>query len=358
MSNKSILIKLKGRMLLFGIFMGVVFPVYANFFVTFKEGYFLFFIIGCIGAGITVGVMSFHFVKSILLKQLQIVANASNDLKNKKLKTTIHIESNDMVGEIIEGINNVIVEIRGLLTSIQDIFNSSEKVLQNVDNKKINDDVSANTVASAIETVVKVTEHISELTSNISDIVRQGQKAISSSQKEMGTITIQIDALVNTMNALVLHSTEIQNVLNVIGEMTAQTNLLSLNATIEASKAGDAGRSFMVVAKEIRNLSAKSANSSDSIRSKIEAINIAVEEASFLVETIHSQIIDNQNEENKVEKQFEKIFQITANFIQSNIELKMSVDTLNASFGHTQQTLNDLKTDLGKLKKSIAQYSV
>lgn len=356
MRNKSILKKLRGRMLLFGILMGVVFPIYANFFVIFKEGYFLFFVIGCTGAGITVGIVSFYFVKTILLKQLQIVANTSTELKKKNLKTTIRIESHDMVGEIIEGINNVILEIRGLLINIQAIFESSDKVLQNV-NQQTDKEISSTTIASAIDTVVQSTEHISELTASISDILRQGQKAIASSQKEMSTITLQIESLVNTMNSLVTHSTAIQNVLNVIGEMTAQTNLLSLNATIEASKAGDSGKSFMVVASEIRRLSTNSANNSGLIREKIEAINLAVEEASFLVETIHSQITDNQNEENKVEKHFEDIFQITSNFIHSNTELKVSVDTLNSSFSQTQQTLNDLKTDLSKLKVSIAQYS-
>jgi len=355
MKNKSILRKLKGRMLLFGILMGIVFPIYANFFVIFKPGYFLFFVIGCIGAGITVGIMSYHFVRTILLKPLQIVANASNDLKTKNLQTTINLESRDMVGEIVEGINEVIQEIRQLLMNIQAIFESSDKVLQNIDNHS-QQEFTSTTIASAVETVAQATEHISELTTSISDIVRQGQKAIVSTQQEMSTIILQIDELVKTMNALVLHSTSIQQVLNVLGDVTSQTNLLALNATIEASKAGDAGKSFMVVAAEIRKLSNHSAAASDQIRMKLEAINSAVEEANFLAETIHTQIIDNQTEENKVEKHFEEIYEITSNFILSNSELKLSVDTLHQSFSQTQQTLHELKLNLNNLKLSIAPY--
>jgi methyl-accepting chemotaxis protein len=358
MRKRSILRQLRLRMLLFGVLMGLIFPVYANFFVMFNEGYFAFFVAGCIAAGITVGIVSYYFVKTILLKQLQIVAIASTELKNKNLNTVIHIESDDMVGDIIEGINNAIAEMKNLMAEIQAIFESSEKVLNNVHNGHSQAIESSMNIATAIETVSQVTQTISDLAAQTSVIVRQGQKAISSSQSEMNTVSKQIDALVKTMNDLVGHSSEIQNVLKVIGELTAQTNLLSLNATIEASKAGEMGRSFMVVAGEIRQLSVRSAGSSSAIRKKIEEINSAVEEAHFLVDTIHTQIIDNQSQENEVVKHFDNINQITAHFDESNGELKSSVGTLNFSFGKTQHTLEELTQNLNKLKGTIAAYQI
>ena len=81
----SILKKLKIYMICFGIFMGIVFPVYANFFVSWKEGMFVFFVIGCMCAGITVGIVSFLFVKIILLRPLLKVSDLAKDIENKDI---------------------------------------------------------------------------------------------------------------------------------------------------------------------------------------------------------------------------------------------------------------------------------
>ena len=77
--QKSILLKLKIYMISFGVVMGFVFPVYANFFVVFNEGMKIFFIIGCLLAGITVGLVSFAFVRNILLKPLLLVSDVATD---------------------------------------------------------------------------------------------------------------------------------------------------------------------------------------------------------------------------------------------------------------------------------------
>ena len=82
--QKSILKKLQLNMMMFGVLMGIVFPIYAKFFVEWKEGMFVYFVIGCIAAGITVGVVSFSFVRIILLKPLLKVSGVANNLKDKK----------------------------------------------------------------------------------------------------------------------------------------------------------------------------------------------------------------------------------------------------------------------------------
>jgi methyl-accepting chemotaxis protein len=109
-------------MLLFGLSMGIVFPIYARFFVIWKEGMFLFFLAGCILAGITVGVVGFWFVKVVLIRRLNDISLIANDLKNNHIPDAIEIDSNDKVGVIITGLNSAIQSIRKLVEEMTKVI--------------------------------------------------------------------------------------------------------------------------------------------------------------------------------------------------------------------------------------------
>jgi len=122
MRNKSILRKLQIYMLSFGILMGLVFPVYASFFVIWKEGAFVYFFIGCLMAGITVGLVSYFFVRIILVKQLNKISVQATALENKDISKQIHIESDDSIGLIISGLNSAVLSIKDLFSEIRKIY--------------------------------------------------------------------------------------------------------------------------------------------------------------------------------------------------------------------------------------------
>ncbi len=115
--------------------------------------------------------------------------------------------------------------------------------------------------------------HIAEQTANSA---RSGEGTVDRGQEAIAGIRRQIDLVVSHMLDLGRKSQEIGAVLDVVSELAEQTNILAINATIEASGAGEAGKRFAVVAEEIRKLADRVANSTKGIRTQIEDMRGAV----------------------------------------------------------------------------------
>ena len=101
---------------------------------------------------------------------------------------------------------------------------------------------------------------------------RKGHTYLSNSQQGMGEIKQEVERITDHMRTLEEKSHQISGVLEIINDMASQTNLLSINATIEAAGAGEAGRRFAVVAEEIRLLAERAVESTDEIRALIDDI--------------------------------------------------------------------------------------
>ena len=90
--NKSILRTVFIAYMSFGILMGAVFPFYAGFFVDWKEGMYIWFVLGCLVAGSIIGVVAYHIMKVLLIKQLAIIANVAMAISEKDLTQRLSLQ--------------------------------------------------------------------------------------------------------------------------------------------------------------------------------------------------------------------------------------------------------------------------
>src|SRR2546422_228947 len=105
---------------------------------------------------------------------------------------------------------------------------------------------------------------------------RAGGQTVQAAQESVGSIRRQVDLIVTHMLDLGKKSQQIGGILEIINELAEQTNILAINATIEAAGAGEAGKRFAVVADEIRKLADRVGGSTKEIRTLIEEIRAAV----------------------------------------------------------------------------------
>jgi methyl-accepting chemotaxis protein len=162
-----------------------------------------------------------------------------------------------------------------LATVFQELSANTNTIAQNVDNQN----KGVKETSSSVEHINKQLHNIVDKTQRLTNIVDDTQKALVGGRDSMQQATHnmkQIHSAVNitseTMHQLKQHATAISKITQVINNISDQTNLLSLNAAIEAARAGSHGLGFGVVAEEVRRLSERTSNSAEEIAKLIKDV--------------------------------------------------------------------------------------
>lgn len=289
----GILRRLQLYMMLFGLAMGLIFPVYANFFVDYRPGLHKWFVLGCLIAGIMVGAFSYLMVKVVLLKNLQKLAQRYIDIEAGRLNVTCDIKSNDSIGNIADGFNAMVCSLREVIGDLQNgveqfsYLSSSLNTIAKTQEGTINEQgINISHIASATSEAVSVQEDISR---NIDETAEFSRKVRDQSRETIDMLSDAMLGVDNTeaiMSEAVAQIGDLENQTQGIGDIVSmivdiadQTNLLALNAAIEAARAGEHGRGFSVVADEVRKLAEKTSVSTKKIDSMLEHFHGSVKES-------------------------------------------------------------------------------
>ena len=136
-----------------------------------------------------------------------------------------------------------------------------------------------NQMTATIQEVAESSSSASEYTENADQEASSGRQVMNSAASTIQKLNQQVQSVGGVIHALDNDSKEISTVLDVINGIAEQTNLLALNAAIEAARAGEAGRGFAVVADEVRGLAARTAQSTSEIQQMIEKLQRQTQEA-------------------------------------------------------------------------------
>lgn len=281
----GILKKLQIGMMLFGIAMGFIFPVYAIFFVEFKPGMQIWFNLGCVIAGVAVGAFSYMLVKIILIKQLSKVATACNQISAGRIDISLNIKSPDTIGEIASGFNMMLSTLRDLITQLTEgtkkltlisstLSTVNEKLLHTVDEQGSNVANVSKATHQASSTIASISDNLSATDNSAKNISEKAGETVSFLNKSMETMeetTQSMNSTLTHMEELQKRSTDISAIVAIISDIAKQTNMLALNASVEAARAGKEGKGFAVVAEEVGQLAQRTAKATKEVGILIEA---------------------------------------------------------------------------------------
>jgi len=270
----------------FGISMGAIFPLYAGFFVEYKEGLHMWFVIGCLVPGIIIGVLNYYILNLLLIAKLKRIAQISTSISNHDLSFTCEMQSNDVIGEIIESFNKMAETLR---TVVGELKESSQQILTGVNQICVDADATSHGVQNQhtqTQNVEMAIQRMTQIAQDVSGKAAQAAEAAAIAKEEaekgnsvVGQTVTSIQSLASavenaaaSINKVEAESINIGGVLDVIRGISEQTNLLALNAAIEAARAGEQGRGFAVVADEVRTLAQRTQESTMEIQDMIETL--------------------------------------------------------------------------------------
>jgi methyl-accepting chemotaxis protein len=206
--------------------------------------------------------------------------------------------TNDALGNVVDSVNYMLDNFARVLERVRksaiDVASNANEILissEQMSAGATQQDQEITNTSSAVEELTVSMKQVSnnaeasaEAARRALDAAEQGNRAVRDTLEGMQRIRASVQATAKKIKSLGDRSLEISEIINVINDITEQTNLLALNAAIEAARAGEAGRGFAVVADEVRKLAEHSRTATKDIAALIKAIQAETNEAVVVME--------------------------------------------------------------------------
>nr|WP_246264149.1 methyl-accepting chemotaxis protein [Aromatoleum toluvorans] len=221
-----------------------------------------------------------------IMGSVKRLADGSHRLAAGDLTTAIRLQARDELHMIADGFNDMAATMCRLITSIQSnsgqVAETARGMVESarqIDAASQRQSEAASSMAAAVEEMTVGIDHIAGNASSANELARrsgrlsgEGGEIVESVVADIGEIARAVSGSADTIAELDRSSERISAIVNVIKEIADQTNLLALNAAIEAARAGEQGRGFAVVADEVRKLAERTTQSTQEIAQMVGAI--------------------------------------------------------------------------------------
>jgi twitching motility protein PilJ len=275
------------------------------------------------------------------------------DLADGDLTTTATV-TEDFTGAIADSINYTIDQLRILVSRINEtserVVDSSRDTQQTALHLAEAAEHQAQEIAGASAAINEMAVTIDQVSANAAEsagvaersvsIASNGAKVVQNTIRGMDTIREQIQDTSKRIKRLGESSQEIGDIVGLINDIADQTNILALNAAIQASMAGDAGRGFAVVADEVQRLAERSATATKQIESLVKTIQNDTNEAVISMEQTTAEVVRGARLAQDAGVALEEIETVSANLAELIQNISNAARQQASSAGHISNTMN------------------
>ena len=303
--------------------------------------------------------VSYRTVKSIS-QPLNRINRALRSLANGDLTQTVNHDAKDEFGELTENINHLSVSLKDVITSIangsrqlatasEQTSSITQETTQAIGEQQVQVDQAAAAINEMSLSASQVSDHAD---STLDEVQQTNQKAIDIAKISEGnkttitSLSSDISNAADVINKLHDDSTDIGSIIDVIRGIAEQTNLLALNAAIEAARAGEQGRGFAVVADEVRNLANRTQQSTTQINDMVELIQTGAQDAVKVMEVSqeHAQACVSDSEK-------------TSNALHEMSDALVRVEEKSGQISLAAQEQNVVSNEISQLLESIVEIA-
>ena len=275
---------------------------------------------------------------------LKSLGRVMNQVAAGDMTVSFKAQSRDELGELGEVFNETVSKIHQLIERVGQTVVEVERQADRVQHVS---GESNNAVAGQRGQIDQVATAMNQMSATAQEVASSAAAAVGSAQSvnhetENGRVLVEsqvgsiqrlaseIDQSVSVINKLASDSASISQVLDVIKGIAEQTNLLALNAAIEAARAGEQGRGFAVVADEVRNLAKRTQQSTEEIESMIAKLQSGVSAAVKAMSTSHQMADNTVSESAKVQQALENILGAVGMIVDQNQQIATAAEEQTA----------------------------
>jgi len=324
---------------------------------------------------IVLGVIVALFISRVfVVKPINFIVDKAEKIANGDLTVRIDYSSKDEIGKLAAALDKMVLALKEIATTIErdsrtvkqeasqvaavseEVSATIEELTAQVDsvNSNVNNASAAieemtsgiEEVAASAQNVAHASQKLSEEAQKVSQLASEGQKAILSIADVIVQTREKADVTFQIVEKLSESAKNIGEIVDTINSIAEQTNLLALNAAIEAARAGEAGRGFAVVADEIRKLAEESKQATQNIANILRGIVDNSMKASDATKETVEIVNKAYSESGLVKSQFEQI-------LQSIVRMSQMTENLAASAQEQSAAAEEMSSAMDSASKSM-----
>lgn len=320
---------------------------------------------------IAISVLSGLFLTGSIIKPLDTTMALTHSLAEGDLTKQVDLNQKDEFGRLMDlqqsmigNLRRIVGQIMGvagnIASSAEELSATTEQINSAINEQSIQLEQSSTATTEVSQTIVEVARNAADASDSVKESVKtanEGKCVVDKTVESMIKISENVDASSKTIGELGESSKKIGDIIDVINDIASQTNLLALNAAIEAARAGEQGRGFAVVADEVRKLAEKTSQATEEITGMINKIQ---RDTDISVQSMNKNMADAQEGvvlASQARESLEKIVTASENCLDKVNSIAAASEQQSSAVEEVSSNVENIASNFRASREAVSQSS-